>query len=106
MNEKSRFLKIVSLSKKEVDPVGPHLDPLDRLRGTVLNLVESALDCLNRVAQQEMQKNSPSSTLMEEYFLLHHYLDFIERLCRIKKDSSSENLLEEYLLLHESMHFE
>jgi hypothetical protein len=43
---------------------------------------------------------------MEEYFLLHHYLDFIDRLCREKKDSSSQNLSEEYLLLHESMHFE
>jgi hypothetical protein len=83
-----------------------HLDPLDRFRGVVLNLTESALDCLNRISQREMQKDSPSPTLVEEYFLLHHYLDFIERLCRGKKDSSSQTLLEEYLLLHESMHFE
>jgi hypothetical protein len=106
MDEKSRFLKVVPPSKKEVDQVGPHLDPLDRFKGTVLNLVGSAIDSLNRISQQEMQKDSPSATLMEEYFLLHHYLDFIERLCRVKKDSSSQNLSEEYLLLHESTHFE
>jgi hypothetical protein len=106
MDKKSRFLKVIPPSKKEVAPVGLHLDPLDRLKGTVLNLTESALSCLNRISQQEMEKDSPSSTLMEEYFLLHHYLDFIERLCRAKKDTSSESLMEEYLLLHESMHFE
>lgn len=106
MDEKRRFLKVIPSSKKKVDPVALHLDPLDRLKGTVLNLAESALSCLNRISQQEMQRDSPSSTLMEEYFLLHHYLDFIERLCLSKKDTSSETLLQEYLLLHESMHFE
>jgi hypothetical protein len=106
MNEKSRFLKVISSSRKEVDQIGPHLDPLDRFKGTVLNIVGSALESLNRISQQEMQKDSPSSTLMEEYYLLHHYLDFIERLCRGKKDTSLEALFEEYLLLYESMHFE
>jgi hypothetical protein len=106
MDEKTRFLKVVPPSQKEVDEVGPHLDPLDRFKGMVLNLTESASDRLNRISQREMQKDSPSPTLVEEYFLLHHYLDFIERLCRGKKDSSSQTLLEEYLLLHESMHFE
>jgi hypothetical protein len=106
VDEKGRFLKVVPLSRKEVDQIGPHLDPLHRFKGTVLNLVGSALDSLNRISQQEMQKDSPSSTIMEEYFLLHHYLDFIERLCRSKKDTSSEALSEEYLRIHESMHFE
>lgn len=106
MDQKIPFLKAVPPSKKEVDQVDLHLDPIDRFKGTVLNLAGSALDCLNRISQQEMQKDSPSPTLMEEYFLLHHYLDFIDRLCREKKDSSSQNLSEEYLLLHESMHFE
>jgi len=106
MDEKISFLKVVPSSKKEADQVDLHLDPICRFKGTVLNLTEGALSCLNRISQQEMQKDSPSSTLMEEYFLLHHYLDFIERLCREKKDSSSQTLSEEYLLLHESMHFE
>jgi hypothetical protein len=106
MDEKTRFLKAVPPSHKEVDQVDLHLDPIGRFKGTVLNLTESALSCLNRISQQEVQKDSPSAILMEEYFLLHHYLDFIERLCREKKDSSSQALSEEYLLLHESMHFE
>ena len=82
MDEKNAFLKVVPPSEKKVDQVDAHLDPVNRFKGTVLNLTESALDCLNRISQQEMQKDSPSSTLMEEYFLLHHYLDFIKRLCQ------------------------
>ena len=106
MEEKIPFLKVVPPSKKRSDEAHLHLEPIDRFKGTVLNLTESALTCLNRISQQEIQKDSPSPTLMEEYFLLHHCLDFIDKLCREKKDSSSQNLSEEYLLLHESMHFE
>jgi hypothetical protein len=106
MDEKIPCLKVVTSSKKESDQVDHHLDPINRFKGTILNLIENALICLNRISQQEMQKDSPSAALMEEYFLLHHYLDFIERLCRVKKDSSSQNLSEEYLLLYESTHFE
>jgi hypothetical protein len=84
MSERTHFLKVVPSSKKEEDKGSPHLNPLDRFKGMVLNLTESASDCLNRISQREMEKQSPSPTLMEEYFLLHHYLDFIERLCRNK----------------------
>jgi len=84
MDERTHFLKVVPPSKKEAEQVSPHLDPLDRFKGMVRNLTESASDCLNRISQREMQKDSPSPTLMEEYFLLHHYLDFIERLCQNK----------------------
>lgn len=84
MDEKTHFLKLVPPSKKEDDQVSPHLDPLVRFRRVVLNLTENALDCLNRISQQEMQKDSPSPNLMEEYFLLHHYLDFIKRFCQGK----------------------
>jgi hypothetical protein len=106
MDDKNHRSKVIPLVKKELDQNRPHLDPLDRLKGTVLNLTESATECLNRISQREMQKESPSPTLMEEYYLLHHYLDFIKRLCQGKRDSSSQTLWEEYLLLHESMHFE
>ncbi len=86
MDERTSFLKVILPSKREADQVSPHLDPLDRLKGIVLNLTESASDCLNRISQREMQKDSPSPTLMEEYFLLHHYLDFIKRLCQGKPE--------------------
>ncbi len=104
--EETRLLKLLPRAENEEGQVGDQLDPLVRFRGVVSNLTKSALDCLNRISQREMQKSSPSPTLMEDYFLLHHYLDFIERLCRNWKDSSSSALTEEYLLLHESMHFE
>ena len=82
MDEKNRFLKVVSLGSKEIDPADPALDPLDRFKGTVLNLTESALNRLDRISRREMRKDSPSPALMDEYFLLHHYLDFIKRLCK------------------------
>ena len=80
--EETRFLKLIAPLKKEIDKENLHSDPLSLFKGVVLNLDKSALDCLNRISQQEMQKDSPSSILMEEYFLLHHYLDFIRRLCQ------------------------
>ena len=104
--EETRLLKLLPHTEKEEGHAGDDLDPLVHFRGAVSNLTKSALDCLNRISQREMQRESPSPTLMEDYFLLHHYLDFIERLCRNRKDSSSTALTEEYLLLHESMHFE
>jgi hypothetical protein len=83
MDEPS-YPKLVSPPKKEVGQVEHHSDPLVRFKGLVLNLTQSALDCLNRISQQEMEKDSPSPTLMEEYSLLHHYLDFIKRFCEGK----------------------
>jgi hypothetical protein len=85
MDEPS-YLKLVPPSKKEVGQDDHHSDPLTRFRAVVLNMTESALDCLNRISQQEMQKDSPSPTLMEEYSLLHHYLDFIKRFCQNKSE--------------------
>jgi hypothetical protein len=80
--EETRFLKLIPSSKKEEGKADHRLDPLDRFKGMVLNLTKSASDCLNRISQREMQKDSPSPSLMEEYFLLHHYLDFIKRFCQ------------------------
>jgi hypothetical protein len=82
--DETHFLEIVPPPKKEVGQVEHHSDPLVRFKGLVLNLTKSALDCLNRNSQQEMEKDSPSPNLLEEYFLLHHYLDFIKRFCQGK----------------------
>jgi hypothetical protein len=73
--EETRLLKLLPRTEKEEGQAGDHPDPLARFRGAVSNLTKSALDCLNRISQREMQKDSPSPTLMEDYFLLHHYLD-------------------------------
>jgi len=84
--DETRFLKLISSLKKEKTEVSHHTDPLFRFKRVVLNLTESALASLNRISAQEMGKGSPSASLMEEYYLLHHYLDFIRRLCRGKSD--------------------
>ncbi len=76
------FLKLIPPAKKQETSIDDHLDPLVRFKGVVLNLTESASDCLNRISRREMRKESPSPTLVEDYFLLHHYLDFIKRLCQ------------------------
>lgn len=104
--EETRPLKLLPRAQQQDSHADDPSDPLVRFKGVVRNLAESALDCLNRISRQEMQKDPPSSTLMEDYFLLQHYLGFIKRLCRGKKDSSASALTEEYLVLHESMHFE
>jgi hypothetical protein len=83
--EESIFLKLVKPAKREEKEVCPKLDPLLRFKGLILNLTENALKCLNRISQQEMSRNSPSPSIMEEYYLLHHYLDFIKRLCKTQK---------------------
>ena len=84
--DETYYLKLIPPLKKEVGQESSHLSPLTRFRGVVLNLTESSLDCLNRISQREMEKDSPSPTLMEDYFLLHHYLDFIKRLCKAKSE--------------------
>jgi hypothetical protein len=75
------FLKVISPGKKQESPINDHLDSLLRFKGVVLNLTENALECLNRISQREAQKDPSLPILMEKYFLLHHYLDFIKRLC-------------------------
>jgi hypothetical protein len=80
--EETYFLKLVFPSQKGIGKDNLHLEQLSLFKRVVLNLNEGALNCLNRISRQEMQKDSPSPTLVEEYFLLHHYLDFIKRLCQ------------------------
>ena len=84
--EEPYYLKLVSTPKKETEQENPLQDPPTRFRKVVLNLIGNALDCLNRIAQGEMEKESPSPYLMEEYFLLYHSLDFIRRLCEKKAE--------------------
>lgn len=83
--EENQFLKIIHLSKSPVIKFTPLADPLSRFCGIVLNLTSNALDCLQRLARKEMEKKSPSANIMEEYYLLQHYLDFIKRLCLEKR---------------------
>ncbi len=88
--EETRHLKLVPLARGGIEKVGEHRDALPRFKGLVLSLTGDALDCLNRISRQEMEKASPEYALIDEYFLLHHYLGFIKRLCHKGQIDSSE----------------
>ncbi len=79
------FLKIVPLRQVPATKVTLATDRLSRFSGIVLNLTSKALECVQRLARKEMEKKSPSANIMEDYYLLYHYLDFIRRLCLEKR---------------------
>jgi hypothetical protein len=80
--EETRHLKLVPLAGVGIEKIGERMDALSRFKGVILSLTGEALGCLNRISRQEMEKTSPEYSLIEEYFLLHHYLAFIKRLCQ------------------------
>ncbi len=82
---KINFLKIVPPRELPVKKVAPLPDPLSRFSGIVLNLTSKALGVVQHLARKEIEKKSPSTNIMEDYYLLYHYLDFIRRLCTEKR---------------------
>jgi predicted GNAT family N-acyltransferase len=54
-------------------------DPLERFKGVARDLTEKALEIVNRISAKEMSKLEPQAELVEEYYLLYHYLDFLKR---------------------------
>jgi hypothetical protein len=55
-----------------------------RFKAITGNIVQNALKKLDEICVEEMQGNKPSSSRMEKYFLLHHYLDYLKRFCEGK----------------------
>jgi len=55
----------------------PHL--LEDFKAVVRSLTVDALKVLNKIAADEMSKPEPNSKLVEDYYLLFHYLDFTKR---------------------------
>jgi hypothetical protein len=80
--EETRHLKLVPPAGVGIERFREHRNDLSRFKGLVRSLTGDALDCLNRISRQEMEKPSPEYALIDEYFLLHHYLGFIKRLCQ------------------------
>lgn len=78
--ESIKFLKIIKSVEKEQEQIC--LNPLTRFKGLVLSLTEDSIRCLGRVFQKELEKESPSSEILEEYHLLNHYLCFLKNLCK------------------------
>jgi hypothetical protein len=52
---------------------------LERFRVITKDLMEKALEVLNRISTHELKKSEPEPDLMEDYYLLFHYLDFLKR---------------------------
>ncbi len=83
--EKNSFLKIVPFPKLTPNKLMPADAPLTRFSAIVLNLTSNALECVQQLARKEMAKKSPSADMMEDYYLLHHYLDIIRKICLEKR---------------------
>lgn len=55
-----------------------------RFKAISENIVQNALMTLDELSAEEMQREKPSPSRIEKYYLLHHYLDYLERLCEGK----------------------
>jgi len=75
-------LRIVKMEKIEpipdIDQRGTS-DPLERFKAVVRDLTESALEIVNRISANEMSKPEPQAELVENYYLLYHYPNFLKR---------------------------
>jgi hypothetical protein len=50
-----------------------------RFKAVTRNIVQKALMMLDEISAQEIQGEKPSPSRMEKYFILHHYLDYLNR---------------------------
>jgi len=51
---------------------------LFRFKGITRNIVQNVLMTLDEISGEEMQRATPSSSRIEKYYLLHHYLDYLK----------------------------
>jgi len=75
-------LKLVQKTDFEPGPLvhnegNPHV--LEDFKAVVGSLTEDALKVMNRISAKEMIKPEPNAELVEEYYLLFHYLDYLKR---------------------------
>ena len=63
---------------------GGEKDPLERFKAVTRDVIEKALEIVNRVSTNEMSKPEPQTELIEDYYLLFHYLDFLRRFVSSK----------------------
>jgi hypothetical protein len=61
-----------------------NLHLLEDFKAVVKNLTENALNVLNKMGANEMSKSEPNAELIEDYYLLFHYLDFLKRFVSSK----------------------
>jgi len=80
-------LKIVKMEEREsIQNInqGEKKDPLERFKAVTRDLTEKALEIVNRISVDEMSKPEPQTELVEDYYLLFHYLDFLRRFVSSK----------------------
>jgi hypothetical protein len=76
--ERGETTSALFLDKKE------NPDYLEDFKAVARNLTENALKIVNRISANEMSKPEPKAELVEDYYLLFHYLDFIKQLVSSK----------------------
>jgi hypothetical protein len=54
---------------------------LFRFKAITRNIVQSALMKMDDITAEEMQREKPSPSLIEKYYQLQHYLDYLDRFC-------------------------
>ena len=57
---------------------------LFRFKAITRNIVQKALMTLDEISAEQMQGENPSPSRIEKYYLLHHYLDYLNRFCEGK----------------------
>ncbi len=75
-------LKLIQRSACEPDTLPDEEENprvLQDFKAVVRSLTEDALRVLNKIASNEMSKPEPNPELVEDYYLLFHYLDFTRR---------------------------
>lgn len=55
-----------------------------RFKAVTRDIVQNALKIINEVSAEEMQGENSSASRIEKYYLLHHYLDYLNRFCEGK----------------------
>ena len=59
-------------------------DASERLKAVVKDLTEKALEIVNRISAGEMSKSEPKAELVDDYYLIYHYLDYLKRFVSSK----------------------
>jgi hypothetical protein len=75
-------LRIVKMEEREsIQNInqGEKKDPLVRFKAVTKDLTEKALEIVHRISVDEMSKPEPQTELVEDCYLLYHYLDFLKR---------------------------
>jgi hypothetical protein len=55
-----------------------------RFKAVTRDIAQNSLKIINEISAEEMQGENSSPSRIEKYYLLHHYLDYLNRFCEGK----------------------